>query len=206
MNKVPDPTIKRLFYYYRSLKGEQIKSNSRFICSDLLGEKIGIKSTLLRRDLSYFGQMGQKGKGYDREILKNRLKDIIGLKQQWDIVLLGAGNLGKALVKYDQFRKMGLNIIEVFDNDLDKIGRKINGYLVKNVRFLEETIKERNIEIIILAINEEDVEGVADRIKKLDIKAVWNLSPIHLDLGNDIIEIKEDLCCSLGSLIYNINS
>src|SRR6056297_1651068 len=136
MRKVPEPTIRRLFCYYRCLKNNKADIIPEFVCSDALGEKIGIKSTLLRRDLSFFGHMGQKGKGYNQEQLKQRLEGILGLDRKWEMVLIGAGNLGKALLKYGQFKKMGFYITEIFDNDLDKIGRRIDEKTVKNVRFL----------------------------------------------------------------------
>jgi redox-sensing transcriptional repressor len=206
MKKVPEPTVKRLFYYYRCLKECESNMSCEYICSDLLGEKTGIKSNLLRRDLSFFGHMGRKGKGYNISKLKNNLENIIGLNNQWNIALIGAGNLGTALIRYNKFRKMGLNIIEVFDNDLDKIGRKIDGYIVKNAKFINKVINDQNIKIVIIAINDNDIENVINQIEKTNIKAVWNLSSSHINLGNEVVVIKGDLCCSLGSLIYNINN
>src|SRR6056297_687356 len=145
MKKVPEPTIRRLFCYYRCLKNDKSDIISDYICSDTLGEKIGIKPTLLRRDLSFFGHMGRKGKGYNKNKLENRLEEILGLEKEWEIALIGAGNLGKAILSYKQFREMGLYITEIFDNDLDKIGRKVNGYLVKNVRFLKKVLEDKGI-------------------------------------------------------------
>lgn len=205
MEKVPEPTIRRLFCYYRCLKNDKSDIIPEYVCSDALGEKIGIKSTLLRRDLSFFGRMGRKGKGYNRDKLKNRLEEIIGLNKEWEIALVGAGNLGKAILSYNQFREMGLYITEIFDNDLDKIGRKINGYIVKNVKFLNKIIKDKGIKIVIIATTEDDVDGIVHQIQKSDIKAIWNFTSSHIDLGDDILVCKEDLCCSLGSVIYNIN-
>lgn len=206
MNKVPKPTIKRLFSYYRCLKYENNDMIPEYICSDKLGEKLGIKSTLLRRDLSFFGQMGQKGKGYKKDKLENRLEEIIGLNKEWEIALIGAGNLGKALLRYDKFREMGLYITEVFDNDLDRIGRKFGGSLVKNVKSISKIIDKKGIKIVIIAIQQEDIEGVLQELKKTNIKAIWNLSSTHIDIGTDILVFREDLCCSLGSFICKINN
>ena len=204
MKKVPEATIRRLFYYYRCLKNDDSES-PKYICSDVLGNKTGIKSTLLRRDLSFFGHMGHKGKGYHKEELQDKLEKIMGIDQQHEIALIGAGNVGKALIKYEKFRELGLYITEVFDNDLDKIGRRIGGYIVKNVKYLKETLEQNNIKIVILAIDEEEIEEIINQLQEADIKAIWNLSSAQLDFGKDVIIIKEDLCCSLGSLIYNIN-
>lgn len=205
MKKVPEPTIRRLFYYYRCLNNNKSDIIPEFVCSDTLGEKIGIKSTLLRRDLSFFGHMGRKGKGYNQKKLKNKLEKILGLDKQWNMALIGAGNLGKALLKYGQFKEMGFYITEIFDNDLDKIGRRIDGKIVKNVRFFEDVAAEKNIKIVIIATDEKDIEGAVSQLKKTDIKAVWNFTSTHLDLENEAIIVKEDLCCSLGCLIYNLN-
>ncbi|MGM0445758.1 MAG: redox-sensing transcriptional repressor Rex [Bacillota bacterium] len=206
MRKVPEPTVKRLFHYYRCLQECEDNMSCEYICSDLLGEKTGIKSNLLRRDLSFFGHMGRKGKGYNISKLKNNLENIIGLNNEWNIALIGAGNLGTALIRYNKFRKMGLNIIEIFDNDLDKIGRKIAGYIVKNSKFIQKTINKREIKIVIIAINDNDIDNILHQIKDTDIKAVWNLTSSHINLGNEVVVVKGDLCCSLGSLIYNINN
>lgn len=205
MKKVPEPTVRRLFCYYRFLKNDKSDIIPEYVCSDTLGEKIGIKPTLFRRDLSFFGHMGRKGKGYNKNKLKNRLEEIIGLNKEWEIALIGAGNLGKAILRYNQFREMGLYITEMFDNDLDKIGRKVNGYLVKNVKFIKQVLQEKGIKIVIIATSEDDVEGIVHQLKKTNIEAIWNFTTAHIDLGDDVIVVKEDLCCSLGSIIYNIN-
>ncbi len=206
MRKVPEPTVKRLFHYYRCLKECEDNMSCEYICSDLLGEKTGIKSNLLRRDLSFFGHMGRKGKGYNISQLKNNLENIIGLNNQWNIALIGAGNLGTALIRYNKFRKMGLNIIEVFDNDLDKIGRKIDGYIVKNAKFIRKIINDKDIKIVIVAISDNEMDNVLNQIENTSVKAVWNLSSSHINLGDNVVVVKGDLCCSLGSLIYNINN
>jgi redox-sensing transcriptional repressor len=205
MGKVPEPTIKRLFSYYRCLKYDNNDMIPDYICSDKFGEKLGIKSTLLRRDLSFIGHLGQKGKGYKKDKLEKNLEKIIGLNKEWEIALVGAGNLGKALLRYDKFREMGLYITEVFDNDLDKIGRNLGGCLVKNVKSINKIINKKGIKIVILAIQQDDIEGVLQELRKTNIKAIWNLSSAHIDLGDDIIVIREDLCCSLGSFICKIN-
>lgn len=205
MEKIPEPTIERLFCYYRCLEKEKNSLKESHICSDLLGEKVGIKPALLRRDLSFLGHVGQKGKGYNRFLLKKILAQFFGLDQSWEIALIGAGNLGKALIKYDKFKEMGLFIRNIFDNDLDKIGREIDGYIVQNVKDLKETIKNQEIKIVILATDDKNVKDVTFQLKQTNIRAVWNLSSGNLDLGDDIIIIKEDLCCSLGSLICKIN-
>lgn len=204
MKNAPEATIRRLFYYYRCLKKDDSDS-TKYICSEVLGSKTGIKSTLLRRDLSFFGHMGHKGKGYHKDKLKNKLENIIGIDQERKIALIGAGNVGKALIKYKKFRELGLYITEVFDNDLDKIGRRVGGNIVKNVKTLKETLEKNNIKIVILAIDEVEIENITYQLEEANIKAIWNLSSASLNLGDDVIIIKEDLCCSLASLIYNIN-
>jgi len=205
MDKIPEPTIERLFCYYRCLEKEKNSLGQNHICSNLLGEKVGIKPALLRRDLSFLGHMGQKGKGYNRFLLKKALAQFIGLDQSWEIALIGAGNLGKALIKYDQFKEMGLFIKNIFENDLDKIGREIGGYIVQNVKDLKETIENKEIKIVIVATDDKDIKDVTSQLKQTNIRAVWNLSSENLDLGDDIIIIKEDLCCSLGSILCKIN-
>lgn len=204
MKGVPQPTIHRLVAYYRHLKRLVGKDEKTVICSKKLGHDVGTSSAQVRKDLSYFGEFGCKGVGYDIQGLKKSLEVILGLNRSWPVVLIGAGNLGRALINYQGFKKMGLEIVEVFDYDLDKIGNNVGNLVVKNVKNLDSIIS-LGIQIAILAVPVEEAQGVAERLVKVGIKAIWNFAPTPLNLPPDVIIYHEDLSSSLVGLVFYIN-
>ncbi|MFW6035362.1 MAG: redox-sensing transcriptional repressor Rex [Halothermotrichaceae bacterium] len=205
MNGIPQPTIQRLFIYYRYLKKTLNNDGDDVICSHKLGKEVGTTSAQVRKDLSYFGEFGRKGVGYDVKGLMKSLQKIIGLNYSWKAVLVGAGNLGRALVNYEGFSKLGLNIVEVFDCDLDKIGNKVNSKIVKSSNEMGEVIKDKKIKIGILAIPEEDAQLTAEKMVEAGIKAIWCFSSGLLKLPDDIIIYYEDMASSVATLIYWLN-
>ncbi len=205
MKGVPQPTIHRLVAYYRCLKRLAEKDEEKVICSKKLGEDVGASSAQVRKDLSYFGEFGCKGVGYNIHELKKCLEKILGLNKTWPVVLVGAGNLGRALLNYQGFKKMGLDITEVFDYDLDKIGNRVGNMIVKNIKDLEQLVSARDIKLAILAIPVEDAQEVAEKLVKVGIKAIWNFAPTPLKLPDSILIYYEDLASSMITLVYRLN-
>ncbi|MFP4015446.1 MAG: redox-sensing transcriptional repressor Rex [Halanaerobiales bacterium] len=202
MKKIPQATIQRLVVYYRYLNIIAERDEEEVICSSKLGQGVGVSSAQVRKDLSYFGEFGCKGVGYNIRDLEKCLAKILGIDQNWDMVLIGAGNLGRALVNFPGFKKMGINIVEVFDNDLDNIGNKIAGLIVNNVKDLERTIVNRGIRMAIMAIPREEAQMVADRLVKMGIKAIWNFAPLPLKVPDNVVVYYEDLSSSIVTLMY----
>jgi len=201
MKKIPLATIQRLLVYYRHLN-IIAEGDEEVISSSKLGEAVGVPSTQLRKDLSYFGEFGCKGVGYNINDLKECLAKILTLNKNRDLVLIGAGNLGRALVNFPGFRKMGINIVEVFDNDLDNIGNIIGELTVKNIKDLERIIVDRGIKTAILTTPREGVQSLVDRLVKVGIKAIWNFAPVPLKLPDDVVVYYEDLSSSIVTLMY----
>lgn len=204
MKDVPGPTIRRLILYYRYLEELAKKDPDRKISSVALAKGVGVTATQVRKDLSYFGPLGLKGVGYEVGSLKNRLEKIIGFNRNWEVALVGAGNLGRALVYYQKFKDLGLNIVEVFDCDLNKIGNMINGITVKSTKEMQRIIFERGIKIAVIAVPAEEAQQVAEELVKAGVRAIWNFAPVPLDLDSEIIVISEDLSSGIGSLIYRL--
>ncbi|MFP4660760.1 MAG: redox-sensing transcriptional repressor Rex [Halanaerobiales bacterium] len=202
MKKIPQATIQRLVVYYRYLNIIANQDEEEVICSSKLGQDVGVSSAQVRKDLSYFGEFGCKGVGYNINDLKKCLAKILGLNQNWEVVLVGAGNLGRALVNFPGFRQMGINIVEVFDNDLDNIGNKIGEQVVNNVKDLEKTIINRGIKMAIMAIPREETQLIAARLVKMGIKAIWNFAPVPLKVPDDVVVYNEDLSSSIVTLLY----
>jgi len=171
-----------------------------------LGRGVGVTATQVRKDFSYLGQLGCKGIGYEIEALKKNLEEIIGFNRSWPAVLIGAGNLGRALVYYDKFRELGLKITEIFDCDLNKIGNTVNGIKVRSCKEMEEVILEKGIQIGVIAVPASEARGVANRMVKAGIKAIWNFAPVPLNPGKEIVVISEDLSSGIGSLFFRLKN
>lgn len=205
MKGVPQPTIQRLVSYYRYLRKLTKIDEKEVICSKKLGKEVGTSSAQVRKDLSYFGEFGCKGVGYDVQSLKNSLEKILGLEKEWSAILVGAGNLGRALVNYQGFKKMGLNIVGVFDCDLNKIGNRVGDLVVKSDREILSVVEKEKAKIGILAIPDSEAQTVAEQLVEAGIKAIWNFAPIPLRLADDVIIYYEDLASSIVTLIYHLN-
>ncbi len=204
MNEVPGPTVKRLVLYYNYLEALIEMGEKKIISSGQLGRAVGVQATQIRKDLSYFGALGCKGIGYEVESLKRSLEKIIGFNESRPVALIGAGNLGQALVYYDKFRELGLDIIEIFDCDLSKIGNLVRGIKVKSTKEMVEVIRNRGIRIAVISVPAEDAQTVSEELVEAGIKAIWNFAPIPLKLDNDIIVISEDLSTGIGSLFFKL--
>ena len=200
----PSTTIERLPIYYRSLQ-KLDKKNVEVISSKELGERIGIPSTQVRKDLSYYGEFGRRGVGYEVPVLLKHLRKILGLNQDWEIVLVGAGHLGHALVNYGGFRKLGLNINYVLDADSKKIGEEFGDVEISNVENLTEVVKESGAEMGIIAAPAEYAQGIADELIEAGVKAIWNFAPTHIKVPHEIELRNEDLSIGLISLAYHLS-
>ncbi len=178
---IPDIVVGRLPVYLRALtflmaEGRQVTSSQE------LGDRLGISSAQIRKDLSHFGEFGKQGTGYDIAYLYEQLRQILKVDRMWDVVLVGAGNLGKAIADYGGFAGKGFIIRAIFDTDPDKIGAPmgIDNLIVRDVRELAESIRQLDVKVGIIATPAEDAQVVARIIAEAGIKAVLNYAPITL--------------------------
>jgi redox-sensing transcriptional repressor len=156
-DNVPDVVIQRLPLYLRSLsylaeRGQSVVSSAE------LGGWVGVSSAQIRKDLSFFGEFGKQGTGYDVAYLRTQLLRILRADRDWHVVLVGAGALGHALVNYRTFERWNLHMVAVFDNDPAKIGQPIGGLRVQPMEKMCETVAVRHAEIGILAIPAESAQ------------------------------------------------
>ncbi|MGM0369700.1 MAG: redox-sensing transcriptional repressor Rex [Bacillota bacterium] len=203
--RTPATTIERLPLYYRCVQKLDSKGVD-VISSKELGAMIEIPSTQVRKDLSYYGEFGRRGVGYEVKNLVKNLKRILGLDESWDLLLVGAGNLGQALVNYGGFKRLGLNINYALDIDQDKIGNNLGAAEIHQLDQLEEIIAANNINIAILAVPDENAQQVADRLVAAGVEAIWNFVPIRLDVPDEIEVRNEDLAIGLISLTYYLSN
>jgi len=204
-DSIPAATIERLPLYYRCLDKLATFEETDVVSSKDLGGKLGIPSTQVRKDLSYYGEFGRRGVGYNVKELKRSIGKILGVDKKWPAVLIGAGNLGRALINYAGFGKMGLEITDIFDNDLNKIGNRVGPIKVKSVNKLEEIIKEKDVNLAIVTVPADPAQEVVDNLIDYGIKAIWNFSPTRLYVPDDVFVRNEDLAVGIVSLIYHLS-
>ena len=205
MQRIPEPTIKRLIRYYRCLSKLDI-SNGEVILSLELGRKTGVTAAQVRKDLSYLGELGQKGVGYEITTLKKSLGQTLGFDRSSPIIIVGAGNLGRALCCYKEFDRIGIKVSAIFDNDLNKINNQVNGLKVRNIKKLEPYVKKNDIKIAALTVPESVVEQIYEKLIGTGINYIWNFAPVSLPSTGEASVFYEDLASDLGSLIYQINN
>mgnify|MGYP006280667411 CR=1 FL=1 len=205
MQRVPEPSIRRLIRYYRHLASLDL-SEEEVILSLELGKKTGVTAAQVRKDLSYLGEVGQKGVGYKIEFLKKELAYILGFDRDCAIVIIGAGNLGRALCCYRELERLGIRVAAIFDNDLNKIGTRVNQLEVKNIKHLDKFIRKNNIKIAVLTVPSKAVESITAKIIKAGINNIWNFAPVALSCDEKVRVFSEDLASDLGSLIYHLNN
>lgn len=200
--KIPKTTIYRLALYLRILE-KVARENKVFISSQEMGRLCGIDSAQLRKDLSYFGQFGEVGKGYNVTNLINNLKKILKLyRRVWKVALAGVGHLGTALLSYRGFREAGFDICCAFDSDPQKIGKKIQRVKIYSSEEMREVILKYRIKIGIIAVSAESAQEVAEKMVSAGVKALLNFAPVRLKLPSPVVVKTVDLSTELMSLPF----
>jgi len=201
MKRISDSTIRRLSKYYRSLES-LIERGVETVSSDKLAYMDGITSAQVRKDLSFFGSFGKRGLGYSTKQLKKSISEILGLNREWRVAIVGAGNVGRALADYREFKKQGFKISLILDNDPRKIGTKIHGIEVKSIKSADELIAKEKIDIAIIAVPVSSAQRVADLIVELGVKAILNFAPVSLKVPENVQVKNENMAIEIESLSY----
>jgi redox-sensing transcriptional repressor len=201
--KVSGLVIKRLPRYYRYLTNLKQMGITRVTSSDL-SKKIGVTPSQVRQDFFNFGGFGMQGYGYDVEFLHQEIGKILGLNEMNTMVIIGAGNLGQALAKHENFEKRSFKTIGIFDTRDDIIGEQIRGIEIMHFGSLSDFVKNNHVDIAIITVPKTSACEVLDTIIKLGIKGIWNFAPIDL-VGPGEVEIENiHLSDSLMVLGYNM--
>lgn len=184
---IPDIVIGRLPVYLRAL-GFLIAEGRQITSSQELGDRLGISSAQIRKDLSHFGEFGKQGTGYDINFLYEQLRTILKVNSMWDVVLVGAGNLGKAIADYGGFKGKGFVVKAIFDNKDDKVGKPmgIDHVMVQPISELAETIKSQGITVGIIATPAGEAQVVARTMVDAGVKAILNYAPITLTVPSSV--------------------
>lgn len=202
--KIPEATVSRLSVYSRYLTGVEEQGIIN-ISSGEIAEGVGGTPAQVRKDLAYFGEFGTRGVGYNVKQLNQEIMGILGLKKGWNMILIGAGNLGSALSQYRGFQARGFNIVAVFDNDMNKVGLKLNGLPIYAVNQMAEFVDKNDISIGIITVPSEYAQDIADiLVETKSIKGILNFAPVVLTIPEEIEVRNVDLSVNLEVLSYNI--
>ena len=180
---ISEAVIKRLPRYYRHIK-QLADSGVTRVSSNKIASVLNITASQVRQDLCNFGGFGQQGYGYDVVKLKNELAVILGLDKEYDMIIVGAGNIGRALAGYKGFVDDGFFVRALFD--IDPRCTYINGIKVYEMDLLEAYLKQNNVDIAIIATQKDSAKSVADELIKYGVKSIWNFAPVELEVPEGV--------------------
>jgi redox-sensing transcriptional repressor len=200
--KIPEKTVTRLSIYLRCLE-ELEAAGVTSISSGQLAERFGLNSAQVRKDLAYFGQFGVRGLGYYIAELKHNLERILGLKQDWEVALVGVGNLGSALIAYKGFQARGFKIGMAFDADPGKVGQVVGDVQIMEVTKLIQAVRRKKVKIAVLAVPAGAAQGAADVLVEAGVTAILNFAPTQLTVPEGVKVQNVDLSVLLKTLSYH---
>lgn len=202
--KISDAIIRRLPRYYKQLCDLE-SAGVDHISSQSLGERLQVKASQIRQDLNSFGGFGQQGYGYPVSELKTKIAKILCIDKNWKMIIVGAGNIGRALSSYGEFSKEGFEILALFDSNSNLIGKRVDDLQILDVKNLSEYLKQNQIDIIALTVPQSAIKELMYIAEKSDIGAVWNFSPADIFSPTVVVE-NFHLTDSLMSLSYHLGN
>jgi redox-sensing transcriptional repressor len=198
---IPNPAVRRLSLYLRQLETFQRKGR-RTVSSKQLGESLRLTDAQVRKDLAYFGQFGHPGIGYKVEDLIHQVRRILGTDRTWNVLLVGAGNIGRALSAYRGFNAKGFRVVAVFDNDAAKVGRKLGAFTIQPLTDIPETVQKHGIRLAIVAVPADSAQDVADQLISAGIRGLLNFAPISLNVPKNVALNTVDVAVQLEQLAF----
>lgn len=187
--RIPDAVVRRLPGYYRNLRELEAEGITR-LSSQALGERMGLTASQIRQDINCFGGFGQQGYGYHVPQLKQRIGQILGIDRTHHVVIVGAGNIGRAVADYPTFRNEGFKVEEVFDASPSVIGTTVRNLVIQPVSALDAYLSTHPVDILVIATPANSAQGILDSAIAAHIGAIWNFAPVDLtapewmDIGN----------------------
>lgn len=182
---IPDIVISRLPVYLRALE-RLAQEGFEVTSSHELGRRLGISSAQIRKDLSHFGGFGKQGTGYRIAFLKEQLRQVLKVEHEWEVALVGAGDLGSAVARYKGFTDRGFHITCIFDSAPDKVGKRVAKFTIQPMDQLMNTVRARRIKIAMIAVPAEYAQDVADVLIEGGVQAILNYAPINLKVPEDV--------------------
>jgi len=207
-NNIPVPAVRRLSLYLRQLESIW-RADQRTVSSKQLGSALKLTDAQVRKDLAYFGQFGHPGIGYDVEALITRIRKILGTDRLWNVVLVGAGNLGMALSAHRGFGKKGFRIVGVFDTDPRKIGLHVpslDDLVIQSIDQIADTVREKDVRLAIVAVPAEAAQDIAQRLTAAGVRGLLNFAPVSLDVTASVAVSSVDLAVQLEQLSFQVGT
>ncbi|MEO5800812.1 MAG: redox-sensing transcriptional repressor Rex [Gemmatimonadales bacterium] len=201
--KIADSTVRRLAIYLRFLE-EFDHQGQDTLSSEALARRAGTTSAQVRKDLSFFGSFGKRGLGYDVHALAERLREILGLVRRYRVILIGAGRLAGALVKFSGFSARGFDIVAVVDKDPAKIGRTWGNLEIQDVSLLETVVRDERVDIAILVTPGDPAQGLVDRLVAVGVTAILSFAPVQLQVPDGVDVKNVNLAIELETLSYSL--
>jgi redox-sensing transcriptional repressor len=198
---VPDIVIGRLPRYLQALEHLQ-RDGVKTTSTQELGENIGISAAQIRKDLSQFGGFGKQGTGYSIQFLIEQIQGILNVNLAWDLALVGVGDLGNALARYQGFANRGFRIILAFDSDPAKVGKQVGNLTILSNDQIMEEVPRANVKIAMLAVPATAAQSTADLLVKAGIRAILNYAPISLSLPKGVYMEEVDPIVKLQHMTY----
>lgn len=199
-----DRVINRLSRYHSTLYLLE-RDNVWTVSSQELARIEGLSSAQIRRDLSLFGSFGQRGVGYDVQLLKENIARILGLNKEWNIAIIGVGQLSNVLIDSEIFREKNLFIKKIFDNTPEMIGKELRDIKVLDMRNLEKELDPEKIDLAVIALPPVQVQSVVDRLSKIGIKGALYFASRSVKVPDRMAIRKRDISIDLGALTYDIS-
>ena len=203
IGSVPKAVVYRLSLYLRELQ-HLLGAGSSTTSSTELGALLGFTDAQVRKDLAYFGQFGHPGIGYRCEELIAAIKIIVGTDKPWPVVLVGVGNLGRALLGYKGFGQQGFRIVRAFDVDPSKVGQTIEGICVESLDCAQQAIAESGIRMGLIAVPASAAQSVTDQLVLSGVDGIVNFAPVTLTVPDNVFVVGVDLAIELEQLSFAV--
>ncbi len=200
---VPKVTVQRLPVYLRCLEG--LSPGQEHVSSDQLAQLAGVNSAKVRKDLSHLGSFGVRGVGYDVEHLRFQIRIALGLEEDWPVVIVGIGNLGRALANYAGFGDRGFNIVGLFDADPAKVGTKVDGLAIESLKNLERSVRSKKASIGLVTTPAAAAQETADVLAAAGIRSILNFAPTVITAPDGVYIRRVDLSTELQVLSFYLH-
>jgi redox-sensing transcriptional repressor len=201
---IPNIVVGRLPLYLRTLQ-RMMQEGRQVTSSQELGERLGISAAQIRKDLSQFGEFGKQGTGYSIDYLTSQLQKILRVDRVWDVLVVGAGDVGHALARYQGFKNRGFRVTMVFDSDPEKIGERIGEFVVQDIVTLIPTVKGAGIKIAMLAVPASQAQEVTNKLIEAGVTEILNYAPININVSNDVHVEYNDPVIQLQKMSYHLD-
>ena len=202
---IPNPVVRRLSLYLRQLETLVSQGASR-VSSRQMAESLYLTAAQVRKDLAYFGQFGRAGVGYEVTSLTRKLRDILGTNKTRNVIVVGIGGLGGAMLRHEKFQERGFNLIAAVDIDPDKVGRKIGSVVVSHMDDLHRIVLKHRIKLAIVTVPAQSAQVVANALYEAGVSGILNFTPVNLAPLESLAVEPVDIAACLEHLCFHVNS